>query len=262
MLSIPVYLKKSAKAKRPQDSEFYWVTRDGTFLCRNHPFFSSDAPAKNSPRGLAKHASACQVRYPKLGVAALEFIVAFFAKVYDLYQSEAIVLLYWDSEKERYKLRVPEQEATVWESYSGRRSPMDVSYKPPLDVPPHEWLIGDIHSHGDIGANASAKDREDERYQDGIHAIVGRIEEEPPQFHTGMSVDGTPFLLKFAHIFKGYNQRRKTVPQAWLDKVKIVVQKPMSWGGNYGWGYGQSQNYGSQSDDDYYKPKAKPYRND
>ena len=260
MLHIPVYLKDHADAERPSDPEFYWVTRDGTFLCRNHPFFQSDAPAKSPPRGLAQHAAACQVRYPRLGVAALEYIVAFFAKVFELHQSEAIVLLYWDSQRKRYRLRVPEQEATVWESYSGHRSPMDVNYKQPLDVPPHEWLIGDIHSHGDIGAYASAKDRDDERYQDGIHAIVGRIEEEPPQFHAEVSVDGTPFLLQFAHIFQGYERRRRTVPQAWLDKVKIVVQRPKSWGSSYGWGYDQTSGYGHQSTyQDYYQP-SKPKR--
>lgn len=260
MLHIPVYLKANVDAPRPEDPEFYWITRDGTFLCRNHPFFNSDVPARLPPRGLATHASACVVRYPRLGTAALEYIVAFFDKVFELHQSEAIVLLYWDSRAERYRLRVPEQEATVWESYTGRRSPLDVTFKHPLDVPPHEWLVGDIHSHGDIGAYASQKDRDDERYQDGIHAIVGRIEEEPPQFYAELSVDGTPFKLQFEHFFAGYAHRRRTVPQAWLDRVKIVVERSHGWGQNYGGGYTTNQYGSSKSGGYYYQPQSKPRR--
>lgn len=233
MLNIPIYLKTSADAARPGDPEFYWLTRDGTFLCRNHAFFASDAPVRQQPRSLAHHAATCTVRYPRLGQAALEYIVAFFERVYELHHSEAIVLLYWDSQRERYRLRVPEQEATVWESSTGRRSPLDVTFQHPLDVPPHEWLVGDIHSHGDLGAYASQQDREDERYQDGIHAVVGRIEHEPPEFHVELSVDATPFQLQFDHFFAGYEQRRCTVPQAWLKRVKVVVERSRGWGQGY-----------------------------
>jgi proteasome lid subunit RPN8/RPN11 len=240
MDDIPIYLKTDPQAPRPTDPEFYWVTAGGTFLCRNHPFFVSDVPAPRPPRSLAMHSPACVVGYPRLGVAALEYIVGFFDRVFALHQSESIVLLYWDTLRQRYRLRVPQQQATVWESYSGRRSPLDVAYKPPLDVLPHEWLVGDIHCHGDIGAYASQKDREDERYQDGIHAIVGRIDREPPEFHAEMSVDGTRFRLRFEHIFQGYGTRRRTVPQAWLDQVSVVVERSRGWsapsGGERGFG--------------------------
>jgi proteasome lid subunit RPN8/RPN11 len=237
MQHIPVYLKTDDDAPRPDDPEFYWMTRDGTFLCRNHPFFSSDSLTRQAPRGLAPHQSSCVVRYPRLGQAALEYIVGFFDRVYELHRSEAIVLLYWDTRRERYRLRVPEQEATVWESYTGRRSPMDVTFKQPLDVPPHEWLVGDIHSHGDVGAYASQKDRNDERYQDGVHAVVGRIDHEPPDFHAELSVDATPFLLEFGHFFTGYQRRRRTVPQAWLDKVNVVIERSLGWGTGVGAGW-------------------------
>ena len=108
-----------------------------------------------SPKSLAGHTPRCVIKYPKLGVAALEYIVGFFDVIFEMYQSEAVVLLYWDLRRKRYLLRVPKQKATVWESYTGKRSPLDVCYKIPLGVPVHQLLVGDIHCHGDIGAYAS-----------------------------------------------------------------------------------------------------------
>ena len=48
MAPIPLYLKTDEQMPRPCDPEFYWVTRDGTFLCRNHPFFACDVPTPPS----------------------------------------------------------------------------------------------------------------------------------------------------------------------------------------------------------------------
>ncbi|MBT6486135.1 MAG: hypothetical protein HOK71_15925, partial [Planctomycetaceae bacterium] len=47
----------------------------------------------------------------------------------------------------------------------------------------------------------------------------------PPQFHQDIVVDGHRFTLNFGHIFKGYKQRRKHVPQAWIDQVEVVVEQ-------------------------------------
>ena len=55
MNQIPVYLKTSQDTPRPADPEFYWITQDGTFLGRNHRFFTSDVPAPRAPRSLAEH---------------------------------------------------------------------------------------------------------------------------------------------------------------------------------------------------------------
>src|SRR5262245_13371009 len=189
MATIPVYLKPDADMPRPEDREFYWATRDGLFLCRNHPFFASDVPARRPPRALAPHAPHCEVRYPRVKASTLEFVVGFFGRVYDLHRSESVVLLLWDLEARRYPLLVPPQQATVWQSWDGHRSPIDVSYTvPPL--PPRHLLVGDLHCHGNMAPFSSATDRADERYRDGVHGIVGRIDREPPEFHLELSVDG------------------------------------------------------------------------
>jgi len=240
MADIPLYLKTTEAMKRPTDSEFYLVVRDRTYLCRNHPFFQTDVPVSRPVKSLAAHEPTCKVNYPKVGVAALEYIVGFFGKVFELHGSESIVLLYWNQERERYRLVVPEQEATVWESYGGSRSPLDVRYQVP-PPPRRHLLVASIHCHGDIGAYSSSTDRYDEIYRDGVHAIVGYVDREPPSFHIELAVDGYRFPLEFHDIFKGYRKRRKHIPQKWLDMVKVKVDRPRftSW---------QTKNYSSYSD--------------
>jgi PRTRC genetic system protein A len=227
-MPIPLYLKTDAQMPRPADSEFYWLTQNGAFLCRNHPFFQSDVPTRRPVKALATHEPRCVVRYPKVRASTLEFIVGFFDRVYQQHRSEAVALLLWDMEANRYRILVPEQEASVWESYTGRRSPQDVRYKvPPL--PAGHLLVGDIHSHGSMAAYSSGTDRADERYRDGIHCVVGRIEDEPPQFHLELAIDGFHFELEMAHVFEGYTQRRRFVPRQWLDKVRVKVDGWTGW---------------------------------
>jgi hypothetical protein len=224
MNKIPVYLKTDSNQSRPEDPEYYLVTRDQVYLCRNHPFFQTDVPVKRPVSSLVRHDPSCQVRYPKLGVSALEFVVGFFGKVFELHASESIVLLLWSLDRQRYKLLVPEQEASVWESYAGSRSPLDVRYTVPV-LPRRHLLLGSIHCHGDIGAYSSSTDRHDERYRDGVHAIVGHVHREPPSFHVELAVDGHRFPLEFDDLFQGYRRRRRLIPKSWLDKVKVTIER-------------------------------------
>lgn len=224
-MPIPVYLKTAADAPRPDDPEFYWLTQDGAYLCRNHPFFVTDVPTRRAVKALAPHAAQCLVRYPKVPALTLEYVVGFFARVYELHHSESVVLLLWDLDKQRYRVHVPEQEATVYRSWGGERSPVDVRYQVPKSLPARHLLVGDIHCHGNMAAYSSGTDVADERYRDGIHAIVGRIEREPPEFHLEMAVDGHRFELEPEHWFAGYRQRRAFARPEWLEKVKIKEER-------------------------------------
>lgn len=225
MRPVPVYLKTRQDEPRPKDDEFYWVTGSGLFLGRNHAFFQSDVPTKHRPRGLAPHHSRCVLRYPKLSVCAFEYILGFFDRIYRLHRSEAIVLLYWDLKCRRYRIVVPQQEATVWQSYDGKRHPMDVRYSVPLDTPANYLLVGDFHSHGDLGATSSATDRFDEEHRDGIHGIVGRIDREEIELSLEFAIDGCRFSMKPEQFLKGYGKRRAAIPEAWIRRVRTLVYR-------------------------------------
>lgn len=231
MLPIPVLLKTDSDMPRPDDPEYYLVAQDGVFLCRNHRFFSTDVPVKRPIRSLVKHQARCHVHYPKVGRTTLSYIVGFFNRVYEKHSSEAVVLLFWDLKDKRYRICVPEQKAKVWESYNGCRSPKSVAYKMPPQSMSHMLLVGDVHSHGNLGAYSSCTDVDDEIYRDGVHVVIGHIKEEPPEFHLEMAIDQRRFKMRFEQFFEGYDQRRLAIPQEWMDKVSITIDRP--WGAKW-----------------------------
>jgi hypothetical protein len=246
MPQIPIYLKTADDVPRPEDPEFYWLTRSGVYLCRNHPFFESDAPVRRMPGSLAEHRPACHVAFPLVGIAALEYVVGFFSEVYYRHGAEAIVLVYWDLRRKRYRLEVPLQKARVWQPQSGIPFAIDVTYDIPTPLPRDHLLIGDIHSHADLQAYSSGVDTNDERHRDGMHVVVGCVNREPPQFHLEMTVDGCRFPLCFSQFFRGYRARRDNVPEAWLRRVEIQATHS-TWVSNVGQSGYQTKSSAKQS---------------
>lgn len=227
MSKIPLYLKTSAEMARPEDSEFYLLTRSGLFFCRNHPWFQSDTPTRKPPYWLAEHESRLVLNYPKLTKTTLEYVVGFFRQAYDKHGSESIVLMLWDQAKQRYRICVPKQEATVWENSYGVRSAMDVTYEVPTQLPPKHIIAMSIHCHGDHGAYSSWTDEADEVHRDGIHAVVGHIDRRQPDFHMALAVDGRRFDLAFSDVFSGFEKPRRDIPQQWMDQLTVKVKRPI-----------------------------------
>jgi hypothetical protein len=226
-LQTPIYLKLNDQTPWPHgESVFHLLGRDGVFRCRNHAFFRSCVPAPSFPRELAPIVPSLQLSYPRLPQPLIETIVGFFDIIAERSGSEAAVLLVWNQATECIEPWVPPQSGTVMESWQGSPFPIDLQYEiPPL--PPGYLLIGDVHSHVDGPAFASQTDRADEVHQPGLHLVVGRIRNEPPQFHCDVMVDGTRFQVRdLSLVLEGYGKRRRNaVPDGWLD---CVSTKPWS----------------------------------
>ena len=224
-LFTPFYAKLSDDMPWPEHEQvFYLLTRDGCFLCRNHPFFRSSVAAEKLPSELAKHDGFLRLNYPKLTQRQFERVIGFFDIIGERHGAEAAVLLVWNTKARAVEIVTPPQTSIVSSSWSGRPYPLEVHYEiPPL--PPHLMLIGDIHSHVDGAAFASYTDRDDETHRPGLHVVVGRINEEPPEFHVEVVVDRTRFRVNnLSSVVQGYSRRRpREVPQAWIDQVKIMT---------------------------------------
>lgn len=222
-LYTPIYLKLSESMEWPQDEKaFYLLSRDGLFLCRNHPFFRSCAPATSWPAELGSQRPFLEINFPKLPALMVERIVGFFHLVAERHSSEAAALLVWNRQANAVEVFVPDQIATVGVSWLGTRYPLNVSYEmPPL--PPHLMVIGDIHSHVDYPASPSFTDEADEKYRPGLHIVVGRIWDEPPEFHCEVLADGTRFKVQdLSSVMEAYQRRRpKEVPDEWMAKVRV-----------------------------------------
>lgn len=237
-LFTPLYVRREAGMPWPDgERAFHVLGKNGLFLCRNHPFFRSCVPAPAWPSELAEQDTFLELHYPKIPRRRMEAVVGFFARVAELHGSEAGVLLAWDAVHERLRLIVPEQRATVGRNWWGDVYPIGLHYEAPKDLPPGWTIIGDIHSHADEAAYASATDRDDEQHRPGLHIVVGKISREPPDFHVAAVVDGTRFRVEPGAVIGGYVKRRPHFPQAWLERVRVEqVGKSYSSRGSPTWG--------------------------
>lgn len=227
-LLTPIYLKLAADMPWPErERMFYLLTQDGLFTCRNHPFFRSSVPSDGWPGELAAHKPFLDLSYPKVSQRLFETVIGFFAIVATRHDAEAAALFVWNRSINEVEVVVPEQRSFVSRSSYGRSWPIEVQYDLPT-LEPHQFLIGDIHSHVDGEAYASHMDKTDEAYRPGLHVVVGRIFDEPPQFHAEATVDGMRFRLEgLAMVTEGYDRRRKNeVPPEWLERVSIHDWKP------------------------------------
>lgn len=237
-LSAPVYLKTDKDEPRPSDPFFYYITGDGIFKCRNNMFFKSSVKVDKLPGTLAEHTSKLTLEFPIIPKALIERVVGFFSLIHKKQNSEAAVVLVWNTLTSQVEIVCPPQRATVtsgwkssWDNKEYKGSPLDVFYEIP-ELPPHLIQFGDIHSHVTMSAFTSWTDENDEVHRPGIHAVVGRIDQEPPHFHIEACVDGMRFSIKDTdHIWEPYEKRDElTVPPEWIDMVKLEVQK--SWWGS------------------------------
>jgi len=224
-LLTPVLLK-TGNLKWPEDERlFYIVAREGIFRCRNHEFFRSCVKVETGPAELRSQKNAYEPRFPEIPAHIIEEAVGFFSRIADLHGSEAAALLAWDRVEQCVRLVIPHQKATMSDSNPKWRYPIGVHYDPPTDLPDDWMIFGDVHCHVHSAAYASHTDVEDELHSAGLHIVVGRINEEPPEFHVEAVVDGTRFVMQSDELFSGYQQRDEEIPAEWIEKVEIEESK-------------------------------------
>lgn len=209
--TIPVYNLNLEQESWPNDPMFYLVSSTGNYICRNHQFFRSCVKTTKPVKALPEVNESVHLSYPKLSRQQIEQIVGWFTHVGKKH-SEAIVLLCWDNTNNRLELAVPVQEGSDW---------MDLKYTTP-NLPPSWTVIGDIHSHVDCPAYTSFVDERDELHRPGLHIVVGKISQEPPEFHVAVTVDGSRFTVKdWSQVIEDYGRRSKQYPREWNNQITI-----------------------------------------
>jgi hypothetical protein len=271
VLNIPIYMKETQDFVRLSEEEYYLIAQNGVFLCRNHRFFQSDVriwgdkshfstySSYSSSGGnrsqigftttsddyyekwrkedeakarkiaqLQPHEESAISKFPPIPADLLQLAVGFFDSVHSKHQTEAIVLLFWNLKEKRYQLFCPPQKVS-WGSCK-----YQMAAPPPMSL-----QVGSIHSHGTMSAYSSWDDKQDERYLDGIHVVVGYIDREPPDLHTVLAVDGHHFDQEPGKVLEAYTQRNPLFPQEWLNQLELQrFESVWSWGSGYTGYYG------------------------
>ena len=189
------------------------VARDGLYLRKRSLLGLSQVQVE----GVAHLPAAreyLEYALPKVPASLMGQVVGFFRAIWTRDKSEALALLTWDGSA--FGLIVPEQRAGA----ASVKHRLEAT-----DVPSGAQLVGSIHSHGALSAGASLTDEADEADFDGIHVVVGDVDERRPSYSAAIVVDGRRFGCRTSLVFE--RPRRFTDPPAeWLERVKPIVTTP------------------------------------
>ncbi len=189
------------------------VARDGLYL-RKRSLLGLSQVQVDEVAHLPAAREYLEYALPKVPASLMAEVVGFFRAIWSRQKSEALALLTWDGSA--FGLIVPEQRAGA----ASVKHRLETS-----DVPSGAHLVGSIHSHGALSAGASLTDEADEADFDGIHVVVGDVDERRPTYSAAIVVDGRRFGCRTSLVFE--RPRRFTAPApAWLKRVKPIVTAP------------------------------------
>jgi hypothetical protein len=208
---LPFYVKDASYKEDPAASHYYLLAREGLYLVRRSPFFSTELVVQGLP-WLQPHQERVQLNLPaKVPVALLDQATAFFAAVFERHQSEAILLLYYRPATEQYEMVAPHQYVT----------PLTCDYDL-APTPDGLVRVGTLHSHGALEAGHSDVDERDERYDDGLHFTVGSLD-ALPQVSCELVAGGRRFPVPLEQVLD--RRRAEPVPAEWLAAVEGGLER-------------------------------------
>lgn len=166
----------------------------------------------DSVQGLPALEQKVDFRAKKLPLELIRKVTAWFKAVYRKYQSEAVGYLLYQPTTGEWQFIPPTQTATG-ASASYEAAPKKEGWQ----------VVGTIHSHGDMSAFHSVVDDSDEKFFDGVHITVGRVD-SVPEYSCSIVVQGKREVVDPATIIDGMAPM-DTVPTAWLAAVKLPAPR-------------------------------------
>lgn len=160
-------------------------------------------------RGLTNIKAGFTPALPRIPFDILSEIISFFRHyAVRKHTCEALVNLYWDTDAEKYVIKVPEQIV-------GRESVETIL----PEVSDNLLHVMDIHSHNYMKAKFSKTDDEDEKAT-RLYTVIGRLDKVFPDISTRISVGGMFENINPAEVFEyPFN----TFPNEWLNNVKESI---------------------------------------
>lgn len=159
---FPIYIN-DGESEIPKDDICYIVAKEGIFLKKKLGVMESIAPVQNISI-LKSIESAAKMHIKKIPSVTFGKVVEFFKEVYKLYQSESMVMLFYNEENKTYKIIIPKQKVTG----------SSIDYNRGISVDGY-LAVGTIHSHASMSAFHSGVDDKDEQTFDGLHITVGNV---------------------------------------------------------------------------------------
>jgi len=257
-------LVHDGKTNPLEDDIYYIVGKDGIYMKKNLGIMESLIPVDKIP-DLQDVPCSAVIHIPKLPATLFAKVYEFFKAVYDEHKSEAVILLFYNQETQKFKVVVPSQQVSGAAcDYNKGMTLKDMN------------MIGTIHSHANMSAFHSGIDDTDEKVFDGLHITIGNVNDEFPSVSTSVVASGfrqmyanTDYILgiedfkyekppvtnAYGYTYHTYNAgpkirvkikvppSKRTFNKNWL---KLVEKKTYSYSSRYV-GYGGRYNTGMYS---------------
>jgi hypothetical protein len=218
-MSLPVIVKRPG-AGEPASPLYYVVAANGIFQVRRTQAYRAVTRVASIP-GLLHASEVLELDFPPLPGELLEQVLAFFREVWRVHRAEAIVLLFYDAARRRFRVDAPAQAVSGWLRAGDRlRAAHGVSYAS-LAPPADSVVFGSIHSHGDLHAFASHTDCRDELVRgDGLHVVYGDLEAARPSRSAAFVANGVRFELEPESVLEPARAFCPAVPAGWMARVR------------------------------------------
>lgn len=195
----------------PAPDPWYFVnTKDQPMVMKKTMFGRALVPVDEIPH-LPKIGPVLWARdFPKIPAKLINQVWSYFAEVWRLHKTEAMVYLTWKDGT--YRVFVPDQHPT-----GGHVTVEDFT----ATKLQRGWRIaGTIHSHCNFGAFHSGTDKADADKHDGVHITMGHVD-DPKKFEMAcmVSISKIHWDFKAEDIIDG-DVGQSTHPKWWEDHIK------------------------------------------
>ena len=223
-MSFEVLLKTESRVES-DESLYYLVAANGVFQIRNTPAYYAVTFSEGEIPGLVPETEMLRLRCPPLSAEWTDEVLAFFDAVFQRWKGEAIVVLFYRPETHEYLVRAPTQRIERYRSRGAwvTEHHLDYDY---VERPEGYLRFGTIHSHASSPAYASYTDCADERYEDGLHIVVGDLQRDEQSRSAAFVANGRRFPLDPDRVFPSRPLPKKSARREWLEQVEVVEVEP------------------------------------
>jgi len=193
------------KHKVPNDDIFYIVGKEGLFIKKSLGIIDSITPIDNI--SILNSVETCaRLNINKISKTNFAKMYMFFKDVYKKFQSEAILLIFYNEKTHKYKIVSPKQ--TV--------SGTSMEYDRKIIIKDYT-MIGDIHSHGTMSAFHSSVDDQDEKSFDGLHITIGHITSLNFSISGSIVINGNRFVINPLDYIEGIQKAKEIEPKKSME---------------------------------------------
>jgi PRTRC genetic system protein A len=213
---FPVYLK-TADLSPPTEAAYFLVARNGVFVARSCDLFASVTPV-TGVAGLGAQSTSITLNVPRIPGGLLAQILGFFQFVYQRWEGEAVVFIFYSPARREFRLSVPGQRLRRYRAHGRWHVQGSVEYRS-VSRPEGFVKLGDAHSHCACPAFFSTTDDLDDR-QDGLRVVIGRLDRGRPDVCVSFVAGGVRFPLETDEALEDFGEA-VAPPREWRERVTV-----------------------------------------